>query len=543
MILRATADATRITCSIAALLTLATLGFDPFVQQLLTTQTRVVTEPADGVFINAATTTLPSEAMVYPETTAQIAAAMLLDIQQYQDSSRTRVKRSNSSGLAPSTPLHPQCPSGNCMWQPYYALDICTSCRSTTEEVVFRNLTYSGWVSANADCNYPRGSCYNPYSGTMVANWTWEIKPRYGNGWIVTSSATTFSSVGAQMATTDITIGRKVVWPLNFEVLDDGSWNTSVRTPQSFAGIHVPVASIGFAEFEVDEFVPKLNRSLECALTYCVKQFNRTVTQGVLESDVVSTHYGSVTGNSTESRGSGLLWSTIVNGTNFSSSSIGYGAIATMVDFLLGNATHVYNGGCGINQPDCLPKQVDNAGIYASHADAWQGIDLTEDFSALLKNTESMMSQIIQQYGNDSILGDNTVSKQFVIVRWPWITLPATIVLLGLLILVLTVLESWRSQAPSWKSSLLPLLYRYSAVDDNRPIPQSDSKAPTAIGEKPAAEDELANSNNVSKFELEAEATVTHFFGKPAAGQVWQLQSLHVMHGTKDKWWQRLKLW
>lgn len=77
-------DESSITAYLAALVTVGALGFEPFVQQLLTTQYRVVPIACSGVHINSTTSLTPIifTAFDYPDTNAQIVAAMLADVQQ-----------------------------------------------------------------------------------------------------------------------------------------------------------------------------------------------------------------------------------------------------------------------------------------------------------------------------------------------------------------------------------------------------------------------------------------------------------------------------
>jgi hypothetical protein len=56
-------------------------------------------------------------------------------------------------------------------------------------------------------------------------------------------------------------------------------------------------------------------------------------------------------------------------------------------------------------------------------------------------------------------LGDSAVQIQYIRVRWEWLALPASIVLLGILLLLTTMIESHRNKALVWKCSSLALLF------------------------------------------------------------------------------------
>jgi hypothetical protein len=548
---------------IAAFLTVATLGFDPFVQQLLTTQNRVVPVPASGISINSTTsmTTDIYAAMDYPETKAQLTAAMLADVQQEvqppsimatsTSERRASKKRSDATTQALVSPLRADCPSRNCVWKPYYALDICTQCRTTTKELSVKNLSpkssdLAAMVSAVQGGRVSHGD-------QLTSNFTWEITPKFGRTWQVASNLSAFINSGDMSGNPDGleihgTILHKLVWPLNFAGSDGLLLDTRGWTKQSFAGIDEPVAAIGFAEFNLgDNGVPVLNNSLECAVTYCVKEYKRSVVEGNLVSNVLSTHYGKVTGD--PNAPSGLSWSATVDGTSFEADPfLMYGTgIGTLTGYVLGNTTHSYKGKCLASRNwSCSAPVTSNSGTYgALNTEAWQGIDLTPDFMPVLENVNTLMSDIVQQYGNVSMVGENAVTKPFVVVRWAWIALPATVVFFGLMLLSLTVWETIRLQAPSWKSSLLPLLYRHIHVDDgsvegrNNPV----AAEPASTRSPPTPDACFASSNLVSKFEVEAEATITRFTKERTGLQVWQLQSLEIIQEDTKRWWQRLKWW
>jgi hypothetical protein len=569
---------------LAAFLTVATLGFDAFVQQLLTTEVRIVPVPANGISINS-TTSMTLDiyaAMDYPETAAQFTAAMLANVQQEEQpmdgmasavsvaERRVRRKRSESTTTTQrlASPLRADCPSGNCVWDPYYALDICSQCRTTTNEVAIMNLSpnssdLTAMVSA-ARSGQVAGA------DVMKSGFTWEIVPKFGHTWRVPSNLSAFVNNrdlddSAQALEVHASIVEKVVWPLNFAGADAPLLDTSGWTRQGFAGIDEPVAAIGFAEFTItDDGVPALNHSQECALTYCVREYNPAVVHGNLILNVSSTHYGRVSRDDPDTA-SGLTWSAEVNGTNFTADSfLAYGVgIGTLTNYLLGNSTHSYRGQCEANDDtwSCSIPVTSNSGTLEAYStEAWRGIDLTSDFTAVLDNANTLTSQIVQRYGNVAVAGDNAVTKTFVVVRWPWITLPAAIVSFGVLTLALTLWETSRMRAPSWKASLLPLLYRYVHVDgggsssvegSNGHVDGGDSDVEGSsngvVGTRPPSEPDgrgwFAGSNLVSEFQVEAEATATRLTRDRSKLHMWQLQSLDIVQKDQKRWWQRRKRW
>lgn len=179
---------------IAAFLTIAALGFDPFVQQLLTIQNQVVPVPASGISINLTTSMMVdiSVAMKYPETLAQLAAAMLADVQQQNqpNTMASKQKRSESTTQKLALPLRAECPSGNCIWQPYYALDICTACRTTTQEVTMKDLSPNSSDLPAMISDAQAGRRFN--SDEYQSKFKWEIVPNSGRAWQVEFNVSAF---------------------------------------------------------------------------------------------------------------------------------------------------------------------------------------------------------------------------------------------------------------------------------------------------------------------------------------------------------------
>jgi hypothetical protein len=90
---------------------------------------------------------------------------------------------------------------------------------------------------------------------------------------------------------------------------------------------------------------------------------------------------------------------------------------------------------------------------------------------AMMKNPSTLymadsiaisLTNAIRNLSSDYIshnLGDSAVQIQFISVRWKWLAFPASIVLLGILLLLTTMIQSHRENALVWKCSTLALLF------------------------------------------------------------------------------------
>lgn len=541
---RSPSDKSSITAYLAALVTVGALGFEPFVQQLLTTQYRVVPVASSGIYINSTSSITVDifAAFDYPETDIQITAAMLADVQQEPQApngeaaqvldrrATSQLSNANATSQSSTSPLKATCLSGNCVWPNYYTLDICARCQNITKTTSMKNLSPDAANLAEI-VSVARQNKQNG-SAVSASSFVWEIVPRNGNSVRVNSSVSAFVDSETESGEPDGLeysgyLVHKIVWPLNVVGFVDDIFDTTGWTPQSFAGVEGPVVALGYAEFGFNPNTgqPFLNNSLECALTYCVSEYNRSVVEGNLVSNILSTQYGAVSGNpgTTEN----LSWSAKVNGTDFTVDSfLMYGSgVGTLVQRMVGQTNYVFGGHClASNDWSCDDTPVYSDSNYSSVQ--WEGIDLTADFSVVVENANAIVSEIVQQYGNISVAGQNSTTKSFVIVRWPWIALPLAVVLLGMLTLGLTVWETNRLEAPLWKSSLLPLIYRYKHDDDDLQQQKPSSPGQAAAQPQILLKGSDPQSDLVSRFKVQAETTLASLSKDEPAQGVWMLQSI-----------------
>jgi hypothetical protein len=82
-----------------------------------------------------------------------------------------------------------------------------------------------------------------------------------------------------------------------------------------------------------------------------------------------------------------------------------------------------------------------------------------ESFPDLMDHVASSMTNSIRTGPNRTdVYGTVEVSEQHIMVRWPWMILPAVLVLLSVIFLVVTMVLSTQ-RSPGWKSSALPSFY------------------------------------------------------------------------------------
>ena len=434
---------------------------------MLTTEYRVVAVPSAGVSINSVTDMLGNTvaALQSSETEARITAAMLSEVSQHPEqveeisapsmigTAFSEPSHKISTLQSDTSPLRPTCPSGNCVWPKYHTLDLCASCHDITETTTVENLS----LEAPKLRDLVLAAHQNTSNGRLPVTSIWDVVPKDGNRVRFNSTIVLADQIEPDQDPIGYTGNyvRKRVWPLNFE---DGG-----MPEPNYAGLVGSTMRLGYAEFDFDARVPllQLKSAFDCGLTYCVKEYKRSVVAGNLVSETLSTQFGTLV-NPLATDLNGMTWTAVVEGRNYTAPEWLYYGIGDLVQIALGQSTYTSAGWCYKNNDwrcdePWYVRRLDN---YSNPQ--WEGIDLTANFALVVENAIVVYSDVGQQYGDIPVSGQNSLTKPFVVVRWPWIALPLTVILLGLVTLGLTVWETHRLRAPSWKSSLLPLIYRYN---------------------------------------------------------------------------------
>ena len=84
---------------------------------------------------------------------------------------------------------------------------------------------------------------------------------------------------------------------------------------------------------------------------------------------------------------------------------------------------------------------------------------LNSSLEHIMNNTALALSDYARQLSKATVTGTSGDPESYVVVKWPWLTLPAVLVALGGVLLVSTVFSSLRRKTDLWKSSVLPFLY------------------------------------------------------------------------------------
>lgn len=352
------------------------------------------------------------------------------------------------STVVQQTPFH--CLSGNCTWDPFDSLAVCSVCNDLTG--LLKRTEINGAALA-ADLELDNGAAtsnigvqFEVPNGLYINNI---------NGWRYGSSFD--GNIAAAVFMTTYGTGNRTKTN-TLQDLDTLIWGTSILRVQPASDN----ASAAWPYLPVE--------ALECGLYYCVNKYEFNITNGTLYENVSPVKSAARSPQSwhTESP----VNSSFATSLEFDK----FSSYAKRTDLMLGDDFN-------ISQPavDGISWSIRNlmtmdarfsftrynlTGWYMSDGNtqyqpsAMEALFSSEDLNGTFQSiSRSMTNAIITPYGNDStVKGKSGTQVTHYKVQWPWIALPAIFVVGGSTFLLLTIYESNTMQCTPYKSSALMVL-------------------------------------------------------------------------------------
>lgn len=297
------------------------------------------------------------------------------------------------------------CPTGNCTFDPYQSLALCTRCANVTDQL--SNSSQSFGTLTNYDYRLPNGLHFQTAMNMMYLM----------NG------------------TVDLDLLR----------VDTGGVPSILNfTAISAAGYGVP---------------PSVSAT-ECALYFCVDTYATSVTQGAFNETRVSTRTSSNASTSAVMQDLFLTPETCYkNGTRHKWTDDCRYHVDRFSTLALSNSLRPLLRGNGSlftsNRPSWSSDTLKAVyGVYGNYTD----ISLT--FRSL---SSALTTHARSKVCHASAAGKTWTTESFVRVRWPWMALPIALVVLGFIFLVVTMVKTKNQYI--WKSSPLALLFSDLSVD------------------------------------------------------------------------------
>ena len=394
--------------SFGALITVLSLAFDPFMQQVIAYKPRSV---------HSGNTTL-GRTQVYDDTTTGDAS----------DFVSLKLRSALYSAIFDGDQVRtftPSCPTGNCTWPPVTSLAFCSTCENVDPNTAMSCKTegnggeYNNYV-ASKQCNYTISSALPGFEAPYES---------------LDGGEDSFYLVSVTSLTASAPDDLGDPQPLGIEIIGQKNpWAGFAR------------ATLGSTEATALD----ITNLTVCALMPCLKTYTVSIVEGALQSIEAdtwrfqnwSTNYTSPVGD--------LLYlpdppENVVKGTNNMTFTITWYSAEGLMSIL---AT-AFNG--SVTKP--------SAGGLIFSSDIMQAIYLTDDLGHLMDNVAASISSYMRNVSSEPVLGKVWTSETYVHVRWVWLILPMALAPASLLFLLTAIWASDKDKAGIWKSSGLATLF------------------------------------------------------------------------------------
>lgn len=472
--------------SLGALITLLTLAYDPFVQQVLKYPVREISQASDDVSTGQALVFFPD--VNTPAFGNALHAGIWSDEAAFV--------------------RDPSCPSGNCNWPIFKSVGWCTKCENVTTRIEVDDCPFEDLF----DAKIKDLTCNITLDGTSSVRYAW------GNA-SQELGYDSFDRYGLQNDS-DLDILSHIVWQVHK--------STSGRGP-TVLGIENPALVVGYAQlwylgdgqtWPNTTIRATVHHAEQCLITPCERTYNISTLNGELRAGVLEENYGIsqlydvpavVDIHSPfqteevfcwQNEPGNLTWHYIREGeldgpqygyTNpwlppqqrrwVNVSSSGFCSLPDYQDDISNSLTGEGRMNVIANMPGSGQTAIWEFIQAYPYAESLQAPEytsralqkiMTSNLTTVLGNVAASMTKLALDLSNVTVHGNVSTSEVYVHAEWKWLVFPITLEALGMLLILSTVAVSHSQKARLWKSSVMPLLYHgldESIAKDQR-VPQ-----------------------------------------------------------------------
>lgn len=341
------------------------------------------------------------------------------------------------------------CPTGNCTFERANTLGFCSSCNDVTKLVTKNCTNNEREESGGINCTYHLpGEIKIQVENTIIAD------DYDGSGMASSNSFRRTTNMSA------VALPRYDILYSNALPGEDHAIVTSQKEPTKsvFQGVPAPLLGFGRIVFNGSYLpVPSIGggsimpNATECAMFWCVQTLDTAIQNGTLSQNITQ-----MWSNSSGFDTAGLYLQPDPSAPAYIVSEM---SNLPLVKFLEDTFTSTMSG---INLPGThfTKEELFDLSIYSS--DAAQALWYTEDLAGLMKNLADRMTDTLRNQFADASLyypGEVLIERTFVSVRWPWLILPVTLVVLSCGLLLTAIISSSKHRAILWKNSSLATLF------------------------------------------------------------------------------------
>ncbi|CAG8191883.1 unnamed protein product [Penicillium salamii] len=430
--------------SLGATILILMLAFEPFVQQILS---------------------YPTE----PTLTATETHAATVPQVQYYDQSVATIPLTGAYYMGiwnKEFDIKPICPSGNCTWQSYKSLGICSQCSDITS-------------TATLNCAMPSSSHELRQNATLKSfkdSWDGKCEVVLPQG---RPSGTTLNAGIRNGTTSWLYWSMEAVWVVEPDPLLDGPAYSGVENPL----LVLAQSKLGFDDGRITNLSDPteaifIKNVTQCAFSFCVKEYNIHVTNGTTITEKSSPDFGkmeNITGPGINGNSSLLCWAPsqtpndterhydIIHRKDWAPRAMG--PEFTECEFE-NRASSMLTGGLLVGSTFDTCARVKSGWEYAQQMVTLENLNqiLVLGLDVLVPQVADSLTQTLMQSSKITIPGTIYTDEVMVRVQWAWMILPTLLVILGNVFLVWTTYASKKKIL--WKSSVLAFLFH--GLDDQK---------------------------------------------------------------------------
>ncbi|KAL4887793.1 hypothetical protein BDV59DRAFT_196983 [Aspergillus ambiguus] len=427
--------------SLGAFITILALAFDPFIQQILTYPIRNTVDVT-----NSSAAAAQQVTYILPDGSVDEPSSIVFSAQW-----------ADNVGDIPT----PACPTGNCTWPAFESIGLCRKCEDITASTILECDPIS--LNTSAEYWHKTQSC--------------SVIPPQGQSESITITYSSTHSDGIPVINKrddgdlwfDVMFPQHSVWsPFGLGFGPDAIFNNYSYAAEFSITANYTLRST--PQLNVGKDL-KIKKVTQCALSLCLQTYNISLLNGVVSSNVISVDYGEIfyidtTNGSHMSRiGIDFCWKpthrapVILTNTTFTNTTSAWVNASEFAFEMPGISTlGNYVGGDAASR---LVIRQDSSSKYPGYGEPDPNI-----LKFIKNGLEDTTGKIASSFTRSAMAHSNTTvngivfsAKVYVSVNWPWIILPAALMVLSVAFLLRL-----------WKTSLLAVLFHgldgWTSMDD-----------------------------------------------------------------------------
>ncbi|KAK6600855.1 hypothetical protein H4I95_07837 [Botrytis cinerea] len=452
----------RLIVRVGAITTVLALAVDPFTQQLVQYQQRQIPQKhgiavvprADrysrGRFFTAQPAVVSSDPPIpqaFADADFVMQSAVLYGLTQPTEMITQQL---------PHT-----CTSGNCTWDAFESLSVCSVCNDLSDNVVeYRDYNYLyTYLQTSGIGILEMGTAFRLPNGLFIDGF---------DGWNYTTKYVSLKIPGGIFMTTYGTGNTSET--VSLQDIDTLIW------AMTFLKVHPPQNGL-------NQTWPNLDiEARECGLYYCVNQYNSTLSNSTLSEDVSEVTSAKRDPDSwqvTSSKWADVLNSSTVSSLNFddklsaaprSDLSLGgnYNISEEAVNSISSYFSDFFSTDLNITHNVTETQQARLNGYIMSDNNlqykpsSMQAFNTSNDLPATFASLAKSMSNSIRANDDGAKVQAGTVYETvtFYKIKWEWISLHCFFIIAATVFIILTIYQTRLRGTPAWKSSSLAVLSR-----------------------------------------------------------------------------------